>query len=363
MNFNTKSIISTNKFFKTIVVLYFIATTFMSNLCAQIGGNNTYEFLNLNSDARIAAMGGTFISVIDNDLSTGLQNPALLQQQLNNKITLAATDYLTDIKYGSIGYARHYNKTGTFAASLKYVNYGDFTQTDEFASILGNFDAAEYALQISYGAPFQGDSAFTYGFALKGIYSKLADYTSTGLAADAGVSYTNTARLITMSLLVKNVGVQLKKYTSGAKEKLPVEVQFGISKRLGKAPFRFNLNINNMQQWDITYPNGSSTQETDPQTGEVIEKKNSFFTKAIRHCVPGIELLLSKNFHIRAAYNFQRRNELGVQTSMKAVGFNFGLGIKLSKFNFSYARSIYHLAGATNHFTVAFDMDDFYRKK
>ena len=45
---------------------------------AQIGGDNTYEFLNLVPSARISAMGGKMVPVRDNDLNLIFGNPALL---------------------------------------------------------------------------------------------------------------------------------------------------------------------------------------------------------------------------------------------------------------------------------------------
>jgi predicted Na+-dependent transporter len=44
------------------------------------------------------------------------------------------------------------------------------------------------------------------------------------------------------------------------------------------------------------------------------------------------------------------------------VGFSMGLGLKVSKFHIAYGRSTYHLAGATNHFSLTTSLSEFYRK-
>ncbi|MFM8917395.1 MAG: hypothetical protein ACKOGP_06600, partial [Bacteroidota bacterium] len=66
--------------------------------------------------------------------------------------------------------------------------------------------------------------------------------------------------------------------------------------------------------------------------------------KVLRHVVIGSEILLSRNFHIRAGYNFQRRKELGVESRMSTVGLSWGFGFRISKFMLIYRRADYHLA-------------------
>jgi len=44
------------------------------------------------------------------------------------------------------------------------------------------------------------------------------------------------------------------------------------------------------------------------------------------------------------------------------AGFSIGLGLKISKFNFSYSRSSFHLAGGTNTFSVRTSLSEFKRK-
>jgi hypothetical protein len=43
------------------------------------------------------------------------------------------------------------------------------------------------------------------------------------------------------------------------------------------------------------------------------------------------------------------------------VGFSYGFGIKISKFHLSYGRATYHLAGASNHFSISTNFSSFYK--
>jgi hypothetical protein len=329
---------------------------------AQIGGDNTYEFLNLSSSARIAALGGKLVPVKDNDLNLVFTNPALLNSEMNRHVTFSGVGYFADIKYGYVAYAQDVKKLGSFAAGMHYVNYGDFTQTDVTGQVTGEFKAAEYALNLSWARPLY-DSSLSVGTTLKTIYSSLEDYSSFGLALDLGLNYYLSRHLFNFSLVAKNAGRQLSYYTSGNNEPLPFELIFGVSKKLAKAPFRFSVNYQHIEKFDLSYKDPVKSNEIDPITGESNDEKITFGDKLLPHFILGAELLLSKNFHVRAGYNFQRRKELGVESKMSTVGLSWGFGFRVSKFHFSYGRATYHLAGASNHFSLSANLGEFFSKK
>jgi hypothetical protein len=77
----------------------------------------------------------------------------------------------------------------------------------------------------------------------------------------------------------------------------------------------------------------------------------------------GAELNLTKNLIFRLGYNYQRRQEMKVESRLKMVGFSWGLDIKIYKFSIAYSRSAYHLAGSPNMFTLSAKLSEFYRKQ
>ena len=103
--------------------------------------------------------------------------------------------------------------------------------------------------------------------------------------------------------------------------------------------------------------------DVDPITGEPQVESISFFNKLSRHFILGAEILLSKNFHVRVAYNFQRRREMVIETMPGLVGFSMGVGLKISKFIISYGRGNYHLAGGANHFSITTNLSEFGHKE
>ena len=346
------------------VVLHF--TTFLFLLLAtisaaeaQIGGNNSYEFLNLTNPARTAALGSSnFLAIMDNDISLTLANPSLISTEVNNRLALSFTDSYTDINYGFAMFGKDFGKVGSFVGSMQFANYGKFTYADATGVTAGDFTAGEYAFNIGWGRKL--DSVFSIGANFKTIYSSLESYSSFGVAVDVAGSYTNKQGL-TMSLAARNIGRQLTVYTSGNPEPLPFEMQFGMSKRLKHLPFRYSIVLSHLEKWDLTYTDPKDNR-VDPLTGEQLDgsSNSGFLDRAMRHVIIGGEFMPAKFLSLRFGYNYQRRQELKLASRPATVGFSWGIGLKISKFNFNYARATYHLAGSPNYITITTNLNDFF---
>lgn len=348
---------------KKLLFLGFSALICLDSV-AQVGGNNTYEFLNLPISARVSALGGNLLSTRDNDLNVAIVNPSLLTDSMDNNIAFSYVNYFADVNYGYFAYAKKFRKLGNFSAGIQYLDYGDFVRTDPTGMVTGNFIAKDMSLNIGYARSIL-DSNLYVGATLKTIYSNMASYTSWGSALDLGATYVRPKKNFAMALVVKNVGRQWKTYVPGNKEKLPFEVQIGITKKPKHVPFRLSLTYENLEKWDLTYIDPANPPLTeDPLTGEPIKqnKYKVFGDKLMRHIVIGGEFIVTKNFFLRAGYNYQRRKELKIPEKRGASGFSFGFGFRIYKFHISYGRAVYHIAGPSNNFSVSVDLNNFYKK-
>ena len=173
-------------------------------------------------------------------------------------------------------------------------------------------------------------------------------------------TYHNPDARFTASIIFRNIGRQIKSYEPGSNEPLPFEIQLGLSKRLKHLPFRWNLLLTNLQQPDLTYqdPNANVNQQ-NPFTGEVEEDGNGIGDKIMRHVVIGGEFMPTENFSLRFGYNYRRRQEMKLNSKLGTIGFSWGIGFRVSKFNFSYSRSAYHLVGSPNYITITTDLSKF----
>lgn len=327
---------------------------------AQIGGKYVYQFLNVPASARIAALGGTLITVKDHDLNTALQAPSLINPSMDRSLALSGVLYPDGVKFGNAAFARDYGKLGTFLAYMHYANYGEFRETNVFGDQEGTFRAADYALNLGWG--YQYNPLFSVGAGMKFIYSDYYLYNSFGIGVDISATYLDTVNNWTATILARNAGAQIDYYVKGNAEPLPIELLLGVSKRLKHTPLRFNITYRHLQKFDLSYNDPFDLSGVDPLTGEAQQKKINFWNKLSRHFIIGTEILLSRNFHLRAAYNFQRRRELVVDTAPGTVGFSFGFGLKISKFVLGYGRGNFHQAGGADHFSITMNLAEFSKK-
>ena len=336
------------------VLNFVIFIVIMSPSFSQTGGDNIYEFLNLTHSGLVSSLGGTNVSLSGNDLNLAYHNPALLNSGMNKSLALNYVNYFAGINYGLAMYSRSFPGTGNFATGVTYINYGSFTETDASGTITGSFSAAEYALSFIYS--HQIDSLFSIGVNFKPVLSQLEKYTSLGFAFDIGASWHNSTNLFSAGIVIKNAGYQVTTYAGEPREKLPFEIQAGISQSLSHAPFRFSLTLRHLEKFDLTY------QYQDPvSTGENMAS-SGFLENSMRHVILGVELIPHKSFYLSAGYNYQRRKELEIDSKASAVGFSWGFGINTSFLNIEFGRATYHLAGSSNDVSVILRPDLFYKK-
>ncbi len=349
---------------KKSYTLLIISLLLVSHVYSQIGGNSTYQFLNLTNSARIQGIGGDFLPVNDNDISLAMTNPSIISKELDNNMALNFINYFSDVKIGNISYSKTFNKLGSFCANVQYVNYGAFTEADATGQNIGSFSANEEALSIGWGR--QLDSLFSIGANLKSIFSNLYTNRSFGLAVDVAGTYVSPDKYFTAVLIAKNIGRQITTYTDGVNEPLPFEMQVGISKTFEHVPLKFIILYDHLEKLNLSYNDpGNPDITTDPLTGQVTQKSNisKSIDKFMRHFVFGLEFIPVKYFNLQFGYNFERRKEMGLASKMSLTGFSGGVGVKISKFNINYSLAKYSLAGSPNTITISTNLSSFYSKK
>ena len=321
---------------------------------AQVGGEATYQFLNLVSSPRQAALGGKVITNVDYDVSQGLYNPATINPDMDNQLAVNYVSYLGGIGYGTAAYAYTVDRrTQTFHGGITYINYGSFEGYDEDGNETGTFTGSEAALSLGYALQI-GYSDFYFGGNLKVITSKLEQYTSLGAAVDLGLLYVDEANDFNATIAIRNLGTQITTY-AGLNEPLPFEVDFGMSQTLENVPIRWHVTLENLQDWPISRPNPARV--TNDLSGNQSSEKIGFLGQVIRHTILGAELFPERGFNIRLGYNFRRGEELRIEEQRNFSGLSAGFSIKLNKMRFSYAHAKYTSAANSNFFGLQIDLN------
>ncbi|TYA56357.1 type IX secretion system protein PorQ [Formosa maritima] len=335
---------------KITVVIIMLFSTFVSS---QVGGETTYQFLNLISSPRQAALGGKVFTNIDYDVTQALTNPATINVEMDNQLALNYMSYLGGISYGTAAYAYTWDRrTQTFHMGVTYVNYGSFDGYDENGNSTGSFTGNEAALSFGYAAQL-GYSDFYLGGNIKLITSLLEQYNSFGAAIDAGLIYINEDIEFQATLVVRNLGMQITTY-AGLNEPLPLEIAFGMSQTLEHVPLRWHLTFENLQTWPISVANPARA-ETDLE-GNQTQEDVGFFQNVLNHTILGAEIFPAGAFSIRLGYNFRRGQELKIVDQRNFSGISAGFGLKLNKLRFSFTHARYTSAANANFFGLQLDL-------
>jgi len=306
-----------------------------------VGGNTVFNFLTTPYSAKATALGGVNISTLNSDLGLAMYNPALYDQTMDEQVHVSVKPFFAGIQQYDVN-AVQFNKQRQWyqGIGVHYMNYGNIDMFDAAGNALGNMHPNEYAIQ--YSNAFVYKENFTLGSNVKFIQSNYGIYSSNALALDVGLNFLASSGQTQMSLLVNNIGSQLKTY--GTRENLPFNITAGWSHKLETAPFLFSVTAQKLSIWELQY-NDAVFNNAEGITS-TSSSKNLF-----NHLVVSTELILSPSMHFLFGYNFLRRNDLNVNNQQNFLnGFSSGFEVASNRFtaqygNAFYQRNLYHHIG------------------
>ena len=344
-------------------ILLFTALLMGGNddLKAQVtGGQEVFQFMMLSQSARTTGLGGTQITVRDDDVVFASANPAALNPQMDGRLHFNHNFFLSDVQHGTVAYVHDLPKIGfTVHGGLQYIGYGEIKQADEFGNITGTIKASETAFTLGGGR--QLNDRFSLGMNVRFGVSTLDVYQASALAVDAGVLYSDTSSLFAAGLVLRNYGVQLAAYNN-TKEDIPYDLQIGISKRLRYLPFRLTIIAHHLHKWDLTYDNPDLADDG----GDIFAQDNNQGNPAIdnffRHFIFSGEFLFGQTeaFRVRLGYNHLLKRELTVASYRSLAGFSAGIGMRISRFRIDVGYGSYHLAGGVLHMGIGTNLKEFF---
>lgn len=331
----------------TVALFFCVHLTFAQTTIDNIGGkasNAAYQFLNLPYSAKASALGGIHISAIQSDLGLAMYNPSLLNKSMDGWIHIGVKPYLADIKQYDFSGANYFeNKKITLGWGVHFMDYGTVAITDVAGNTLGNFKPNDYSIQVSAATSYIKNMQI--GTTLKWIQSNYGIYKSNALALDIGVKYQPMSELSQVSLLVKNLGMQLKSYTT--REELPFNLILGWTKKLENAPVQFSLTAEKLSLWNLVYNDTSfNNQQGYKSPGSL---QNLF-----NHLILAGEVFIGQQVSLNIGYNFMRRFDLNIQGQQNGVnGFSSGIALQLSRFECQYGNAFFQ-KNRYHHFSLLY---------
>ncbi len=289
-----------------------------------------YNFLRLPVSAHEAALGGDNISLVEDDASLMFANPALLSTVSDRTIGLNYMNYMAGSNMLSASYNRVIRERASVALSVQGINYGTMKETDENNVQTGEFSAKDISV-AGYFSYLMSDH-WAGGISAKFITSYIGNYNSLAVGVDLGVNYYDEERGWSVSAVAKNLGGQLKAFNDDY-EKMPIDLQMGVSKRLTNTPFRYPFTLVDLNHWNY---------------------------KFINHAVFGVDIMMSQSIWVGGGYNFRRANEMTINSndeeSTHGAGFSLGAGINLERFRLNLAYGKYHVSSSSITVNLAYTL-------
>lgn len=311
------------------------------NCVAQFGGRNSYDFLTVPGNARLAALGGVNVSLANRDVNFFFSNPALVTDSLSGFASAGYTFYAGDIGQATFSYAHSFDRIGTLSFGVQHLSYGEIEGYDPSGAEIGSFNSGETALVISKSHTV---SAFALGVNLKAVFSSIAGFRSNAILLDVGGTFKHPARDLTVGLVIKNFGAVLSEYSESSDTEIPFDVQAGITFKPQHMPVRISL-----AAYNLAYPGKAYDDPGD------VEDDRGTLSKIMQHINFGAEVLLHKNVNVLLGYNVLRQTEL--KTDNQGGGITFGAAIKIKAFDIAFSRSGYSVSNAAYSFTVAANLN------
>ena len=303
---------------KNVILAFFVL--FSYEIRAQ-ESETVYNFLRLPVSAHAAALGGENITIDDDDPTMVFHNPALVSNVSDRSLNLNYMTYMEGVKVASASFVKALRQRATWAVEAQYVDYGSMKQTTAENEVIGKVSAKDIAVGGTF--TYALSNKIAGGVTAKFVSSSLAGFNSIGMAVDLGLNYLNPELGLSVSAVARNLGGQLKAYEDDF-EKLPFDLQLGVSKRLGESPLRFSVTMTRLHDWD---------------------------DKFVNHLVFGAEAFLADNIWIGGGLNPRRSDEMkisdGETESSHGAGLSFGGGLQLERFKLQLAYGKYHVSASS----------------
>ena len=299
-------------------VVFTVLSAFFALLAQAQESQTAFNFLRLPVSAHVTALGGENITLSDDDATLVFHNPALIGNVGNRSLALGMMTYMQGSVTASACYQQYVGERGTWGVQGRFINYGEMKETTYTGEQTGTFGAKDIAVSGTFA--YALSNRINGGVTAKMVTSYIGQYNSLAAAVDLGLNYCDAARGWSLSAVARNLGGQLTAYEDDF-ERMPLDLQLGVSKRLVGSPLRFSATLVRLNNWQ--YGIG-------------------------KHLVLGADLLISEQFYLAAGYNALRAAEMKISgddgESSHGAALSIGGGMQLQRLKLHVAYAKLHVS-------------------
>lgn len=321
-------------------ITYLIAAAVLTTF-ASFGqtGRSAYDFLTVPTSSHVFGLGGTNITVIDDDVTLAEQNPALIGPEVEKQLAVSYMRYLGSANFAGARYGQGAGEHSAWSAAIRYLNYGEMQGFESDGTPTGSFTPSDFVFEGTYSHDFT--SRLRGGINMKMIYSSYEQYSAFAMAADVGLNYYDDIHDMSLSVVFKNMGGQLKRFDRNY-DRLPFDIQLGWMQALGSSPFSLSITAFNLTRWKLHY-----YEHTEDDGVKELTVKDSFAKNFFRHFIFGLQYQPSERLYVDLAYNYKVRSDMSTYQRNFFSGFSLGFGLKTRTFSVGAAYAMPHKGGSS----------------
>ncbi|MFM8596046.1 MAG: PorV/PorQ family protein [Flavobacteriales bacterium] len=342
-----------------VISFFFILLSFSAFTQYDVG-NNAFSGFEQVTSCKSSGVGARYFALPNGDLSTTLDQAALLDSKMNGAIHSSFGILPSGVNFGVFTTAFQ-TKIGTLAPCVRYINYGHFTETNTSGDAIGTFNAMDYQLGMSYA--YAPNPFFRLGVQVNLLGSQLERYNAFGVSTTYSALLIHPKQLLTAAFGLRNFGVVFKDYTASANSILPLDAYVALSYKLAHAPFRFHVVGHSLNRPNNIWLDPNATPTYDPLTGDTIAVYTPNLGERIaNHLQFQLELVPKGAFQLRMGFNYNRRQQLKVNDFPGLAGFSVGTSLHIKKFDLDYAVQFYSKAGSIHSIGLSTDLQRWKKK-
>lgn len=299
-------------------VVFATLITFFVLVARAQDSQTAFNFLRLPASAHVAALGGDNITLAEDDASLVFHNPSLINHVSDRSLNLNVMTYMQGSVTASASFVKAVGDRGTWGLQGRFINFGEMKETTVNNEQTGTFGARDIALGGTFAYALA--DGLSGGVTAKFVASYIGQYNSLAAAVDLGLNYFDPETEWSFGVVARNLGGQVKAYEDDF-ERLPLDVQIGVSKRLIGSPLRFSVTMFRLNDWQ----HGIG-----------------------KHFALGADLILTPQFYLAAGYNTLRATEMKISSgdgeSAHGAALSLGGGMQLERLKLHVAYAKYHVS-------------------
>ncbi len=277
---------------------------------AQNSRKEAFRFLETVSDARLSALGGHHVALLDVYSGSYRSNPAFLASYSPGSAGLSSGRLPAGITLAGVHYQKAFSIQGQGVNLLTGVHsllYGKMDLRSETGETLGEFRSHD--LEWSIAGATRLTDRLSVGTTVSLLGSQYDQYRSSALSIRAGLYWLSETEQTALGAVIRNAGFQMSEYLS-VKEQLPLRISVGITHKPAYFPARLMVTV------------------VDDGYGDFRPDWLS-----------GIEFLLGDPVRFRLGYNYRTHSDLKSDSRIDLSGVQTGLGIQVKEWTIDLSRS------------------------